>query len=112
MLGTSCYALAPDARALLFTWRRFGRQHTRCVEDGLRISKKKKKEYDYIATRRKYFLEIWAMFIQRVVCDSFWGRMAAVWATTYKVCVEDGLRIPENSRRDDDSDPKEIFFVF
>ena len=36
--------------------------------------------------------------------------MAAVWATTHKVCVEDGLRIPENSRRDDDSDPKEFCF--
>ena len=49
------------------------------------------------------------MFIQRVICDSFWGRMAAVWATTHKVWVENGLKIPENTRRDDDSDPKDFF---
>ena len=70
MLRTSCYAWAPDARPLIFTWRRFG-------------------------------LTWWR---------EFWGHMAAVWATTHKVCVENGLRILEHSRRDDDRDPKDSFF--
>ena len=53
------------------------------------------------------------MFVQRVIYDSIWGHLAAFLATTHKVCVcvENGLRIPEKSRRDDDSDPKEILFV-
>ena len=46
--------------------------------------------------------------MQTVVCDSFLGHIAAFLATTHNVCVEDGLRIPEDSRRDDESDPKTI----
>ena len=46
--------------------------------------------------------------MQAVVCNGFLCHMAAFLATTHKVCVEDGLRIPEDSRRDDECYPKTI----
>ena len=61
-----------------------------------------------IGTQRISFLKFGPCSMQAVVCNGFLCHMAAFLATTHKVCVEDGLRIPEDSRRDDECYPKTI----
>ena len=80
-----------------------------CVEDGLRIPEDSRKNDDSDPNKFGFcILKSGLCSMQAVVCDVFLGHMVAFLATTHKVCVEDGLRIPENSRRHDDCYPVTI----
>ena len=90
------------------TWLRFGRQHTRCVLKMDSGFSNTLREMTIATQRKSVFLKSGPCSMQAVVCNCFLCHMAAFLAITHKVCVEDGLRIPEDSRRDDECYPKTI----
>ena len=77
-----------------------------CVENGLRILEHSRRDDD--RDQKVFFLKFGSCSMQAVVYNCFLCHMAAFLAIAHKVCVEDGLWIPEESRRDDECYPKTI----